>query len=385
MRIRLLAVLIGSAMLVLLVNAPPPAQARDQHALAKIAPWVIERTKDRQPAEFLVVFNDQADLSGAAQLATKEEKGAFVFKALLAKAQAAQGPALEWLAENGIEHQSFYIVNMIWVKGGLDVAMALAARPEVLRIEGNPRIDNRPIIRPALLAEQPEQVEAVEPGIDYTHAPLVWAMGYTGQGAVVGGGDTGYLWNHNALKPHYRGWNGVTANHNYNWHDSIHVGESTGNPCGYDAAAPCDDNGHGTHTVGTATGDDGAGNQIGMAPGAKWIGCRNMDQGAGTPGRYAECFQFFLAPYPVGGSPAQGDPTKAPDVTTNSWGCPTEEGCTSATWGIIQQAVQANRAAGIVTVVAAGNDGPSCSTTSHPPGIFPEVLSVGALKLSPVA
>src|SRR5690349_20175263 len=117
MRIRLLAVLMCTAMLALLVNAPPPAQARDQPALAKIAPWVIEHTKDRQAGEFLVVINDQADLSGAAQLATKEEKGAFVFKALLAKAQAAQGPALEWLAENGIEHQSFYIVNMVWVKG----------------------------------------------------------------------------------------------------------------------------------------------------------------------------------------------------------------------------------------------------------------------------
>ena len=64
-------------------------------------------------------------------------------------------------------------------------------------------------------------------------------MGYTGQGAVVGGADTGYLWDHNALKPHYRGWNGVTADHNYNWHDSIHAGSSTGNPCGYDAAVPC--------------------------------------------------------------------------------------------------------------------------------------------------
>ena len=55
-------------------------------------------------------------------------------------------------------------------------------------------------------------------------------------------------------------------------------------------------------------GDDGAGNQVGVAPGAKWIGCRNMNQGVGTPATYIECFEFFLAPYPVGGTPAQGDP-----------------------------------------------------------------------------
>ena len=88
--------------------------------------------------------------------------------------------------------------------------------------------------------------------------------------------DTGVRWTHNALKPHYRGWDGVTANHDFNWHDSIHDG--VGNPCGNDSPVPCDDFFHGSHTTGTAIGDDGAGNQIGMAPGAKWIACRNMDR-----------------------------------------------------------------------------------------------------------
>ena len=88
----------------------------------------------------------------------------------------------------------------------------------------------------------------------------------------------------------------MNANHNYNWHDSIH--DSVGNPCGNDSPFPCDDFFHGSHTTGTAIGDDGMGNQIGMAPGAKWIGCRNMDVGNGTPARYIECMEFFLAPYP---------------------------------------------------------------------------------------
>ena len=48
-------------------------------------------------------------------------------------------------------------------------------------------------------------------------------------------------------------------------------------------------------------------NQIGMAPGAKWIGCRNMDEGVGTPARYIECMEFFLAPYPVGGGRGRPD------------------------------------------------------------------------------
>ena len=72
----------------------------------------------------------------------------------------------------------------------------------------------------------------------------------------------------------------------------------------------------------TTVGDDGAGNQVGMAPGAEWIGCRNMDQGTGTPARYIECMEWFLAPYPLNCTPNEGDPTKAPDITNNSWGCP---------------------------------------------------------------
>jgi subtilisin family serine protease len=293
------------------------------------------------------------------------------------KSQTTQGPILQWLRERGLEHQSFYIVNAILVKGTREVAEALASRPDVARVEGNPHIQNLlPQPGPAVEApSQPQAPETIEPGITYTHAPQVWALGFTGQNVVVASADTGQRWTHNALKPHYRGWDGTVADHDYNWHDSIH--DSVGNPCGNDSPFPCDDFFHGTHTTGTAIGDDGAGNQIGMAPGAKWIGCRNMDRGNGTPTRYLECMQFFLAPYPVGGNPNQGDPTLAPDVTINSWTCPPSEGCSVNT---LEMGVQAQRAAGIIMVVAAGNAGPACSTVSTPPGTSGFVYSIGALN-----
>ena len=41
-----------------------------------------------------------------------------------------------------IEHRSFYIVNAILVKGSREIAEALAARPDVARVEGNPHIQN---------------------------------------------------------------------------------------------------------------------------------------------------------------------------------------------------------------------------------------------------
>ena len=344
----------------------------------KIAPWVMEHTANGQRAEFFVVLADQADLSQAATLQTKAQKGRYVYNTLLNKSLTTQGPLLQWLRERGLEHQSFHIVNAILVKGTRDVAETLAGRPDVARVEGNPHIQNH--------LPQPEAVEAtpymqrpatIEPGINYTHAPDVWALGFTGQQIVIGSADTGVRWTHNALKPHYRGWNGSVADHDYNWHDSIH--NSVGNPCENDSPFPCDDFFHGTHTTGTAIGDDGMGDQIGMAPGAKWIGCRNMDVGNGTPARYIECMQFFLAPYPVGGNPSQGDPTKAPDVTINSWSCPPSEGCSADT---LQAAVESQRDAGIMMVSAAQNYGPNCSTVEDPPGIYEATYSVGALITS---
>jgi len=339
----------------------------------KIAPWVMEHTANGQQSEFFVVLADQADLGPAASLQTKAEKGRFVYSTLLNKAQTTQGPILQWLRERGLEHHSFYIVNAILVTGTRQVAEALGARPDVARVEGNPHIQNH-FPQPEAVDEGPPRVPAtIEPGINYTHAPQVWALGFTGQNIVVASADTGVRWTHNALKPHYRGWDGQNADHDYNWHDSIH--DSMSNPCGNDSPFPCDDFFHGSHTCGTAIGDDGMGNQIGMAPGAKWIGCRNMDQGNGTPTRYIECMQWFLAPTRIGGG--DPDPTKAPDITINSWECPASEGCSFDT---LQAAVEAQAAAGIMMVSAAQNSGPNCSTVQNPPGIYAATYSAGALS-----
>lgn len=395
MKVRPLIVLaLVCAMLILIGKSITPAysdqlpleasQEPQRSAQRKIASWVMEHTENGEEAEFLVVLTDKADLSSARELSGKREKGRYVRDALMAKAQQSQAPLLEWLRGRGIEHRSFYIVNAIWVRASRDLALEIAARPEVARIEGNPRIRN---IEPVRITEEeleaainavaaPAAPAAIEPGVSYIRAPEVWSQGFTGQGIVIGGQDTGVEWNHPALINHYRGWDGATANHDYNWHDSIHSG---GGSCGPNSPAPCDDNNHGTHTLGTAVGDDSGANQIGVAPGAKFIACRNMDQGNGTPATYLECFEYFLAPYPVNGTPAQGDPAKAPDITTNSWACPASEGCSP---GTLQSAVEAQRAAGIMPVFAAGNTGSACSTVTDPPSFYAAAYTVGAISSS---
>jgi serine protease AprX len=87
----------------------------------------------------------------------------------------------------------------------------LSPRSDVLRVDGNPVVHNdlpQPIAGDSL---EPDRTEAIEPGINNTRAPRVWTLGYTGQGIVVGGADTGYHWTHGALKCKYRGWDGNAA------------------------------------------------------------------------------------------------------------------------------------------------------------------------------
>ncbi|RME50113.1 MAG: PKD domain-containing protein, partial [Caldilineae bacterium] len=352
--------------------SPPP---ESPPGAGKISPYLQAELAAGGTAEFLVVLAEQADLRPAYRLPTKAEKGRYVYRTLWETAQRTQAPLKAWLATRGVPFRSFYIVNALLVTGDRQLAQTLAARADVARLSANPALRMpRPLPAPP---ERLARATGIEPNLTYVHADAVWAMGFTGQGIVIGGQDTGYDWDHPALINHYRGWDGATASHDYNWHDSIHVNEHGTNPCGVDSPQPCDDDSHGTHTMGTATGDDGGSNRIGMAPGAKWIGCRNMDNGWGKPSTYLECFEFFLAPYPVGGTPAQGKPDLAPDVTTNSWTCPVEEGCDAAT---LRAAVEAQRAAGIMTVVAAGNGGSACSTVWDPPSFYDAAYTVGALR-----
>lgn len=346
-------------------------------APTNIAPQVWEAVADGGEAEFLVILDEQADLSGAAALPNREARLRYVYDRLRETARRTQAPLLAELDAAGVAYQFFYIVNAVVTKGDRALVARLAARPDVARIAANPRVRQALPGRGRDPDGEGQAPAGVEWGVTRINADDVWTLGYTGTGIVVAGQDTGYDWDHPALINQYRGYNGVTATHDYNWHDAIHSG---GGICGADSPEPCDDNSHGTHTMGTLVGDDGGSNQIGVAPGAEWIGCRNMDRGVGTPATYIECFEFFLAPYPVGGDPlTEGDPTKAPHVINNSWTCPPGEGCD---WTSLQATVENVRAAGIVVVASAGNSGSGCSTVMDPPAIYDAAFSVGMTDIN---
>ena len=366
--------------------------------LAEISTYLeAELAMSDAEVSFLIVLKDQFD---AEQLAihsanisteTRASRLQTTYAALTEHAARSQLSLRTWLDERGIHYRTFYVANMIEVVGSTELAEDLRRHPDVKRLISNPQIQQAHLIAPekSTLPSWLQTVDTTDTrqsselpyGLRDTNADDLWAKGHTGHGIIVASQDTGVEWNHPALQAQYRGWNAVdeSETHTYNWMDAWGV-EGRPTRCENDAAVPCDDHGsgHGTHTVGTMLGNETETHtQIGMAPDAQWIGCRNMIQGVGTPASYITCFEFFLAPYPTDGDPAtDGKPDQAPHIINNSWACPPSEGCDADS---LKQVVETVRAAGIFVVSSAGNEGWSgCSSVQNPIAIYDATFSVGA-------
>ncbi len=109
------------------------------------------------------------------------------------------------------------------------------------------------------------------------NADDVWALGYTGDGIIVGHIDTGCNYNHVDLNSHM--WDGGGSYPNHGW-DYINNDND-----------PMDTHGHGTHTAGTVSSDGTAGSNCGVAPDALMMILR------GVPGSLSvlqNCVNFCL-------------------------------------------------------------------------------------------
>jgi len=328
----------------------------------------------------LITFDKKANVYPARFLNTKEEKGQFVFDALQKIRDESQGAVLKYLDQENVVYNSFYVVNAIAAKLNMQQILRIAEYTEVKAIAYNPSVKKEKHIveNHTFSKELPEP----EWGLKMIQADSVWRLGYEGNGVVIGGQDTGYEWEHPVLKEKYRGLTDNDVDHNYNWHDAIReingANADSINPCGLDSPIPCDDNNHGTHTMGTMIGSDSM-NSIGVAPKSKWIACRNMERGVGQPSTYIECFEWFLAPTNLEGN--FPDPLLAPDVINNSWGCPEDEGCNETNWEMMEDAIINLKAAGVFVVVSAGNDGrDGCGSVANPPAMFDSSFAIGATR-----
>lgn len=346
------------------------AHALSPQAISKLDASLLSQAKalrSNDRLELIVRLERQADLSGIDQNLEFTEKVSAVVAALKRTAGAEQKALLDLLDKRRVETRAFWLVNAIQLEADSTLIELLAAHSDVAHLHANPKVKASLAVND-LLPKFGTPAANVW-GLGKVQAPWVWAQGFTGQGVVIAGADTGYKWDHAALRLAYRGTDRASVNHNYNWHSAF---VSSGGTCPGILRAPCDDNSHGTHTMGTMLGLDGA-TAYGMAPDAKWIGCRNMDSGNGTPASYIDCFEFFLSPTDLDGQNPL--PALAPHITSNSWGCPPSEGCSDPT--VLRLAVQNTRTAGIFQAMAAGNSGSSCGSVVDPPAIYPEVFTVG--------
>jgi subtilisin family serine protease len=358
----------------------------------KIDPRIASALRAKSSVSIPVLIEPMAlgkhrfDALAVSRNTPSEQRPAVIYAALSAASAQSQRGLREWLSAQGVVHRGFVVVDRIAAELNADQIAALATRDDVAKLHFDAPMKSLPVER-SLAKDACSGDGNPTWGLTKIGAPSVWSTyGVRGAGVVVAGQDTGYDWDHPALQPQYRGWNGVAADHNYNWHDAIrvdHPGSPGVNSCGFNVLAPCDDQQHGTHTMGTMVGDNGSNRIVGVAPDATWIGCRNMEEGYGFASTYIECFNWFLAPTDLNGQ--NPDPQKSPHVINNSWGCVTTaegEDCDDDDLDQFDTVVDNLTAAGILVVASAGNSGSSCSTVNAPPAMSENALVVGASNSS---
>ncbi|GII91898.1 S8 family serine peptidase [Sinosporangium siamense] len=308
-------------------------------------------------AKFWVFLKGQADLSAVAGSTGKIAKTTAVYRAKKQHAESAQAGLRRLLTAAKADFTPFWIANAVLVTGDRKLAAGIERLPEVASI--SPDVEVAPPT-PLPGAKTPK-VNAVEWNVDRVNAPRVWnELKNRGEGVVVANIDTGVQFDHPALATQYRGRNpDGTVDHNYNWFDPS---------LGCAIGTPCDWNGHGTHTMGTMVGDDGAGDTIGVAPGARWIAAKMCDTVCSSADML-KVGEWLLAPTDLNG--ANPRPDLAPDIVNNSWGY-------SGYYPWFRVVVDTWIAAGIFPSFSNGNVEIARCNTSASPGLYVGSYSAGA-------
>ncbi|MEV4467309.1 S8 family serine peptidase [Micromonospora echinofusca] len=348
----------GAAMILAATGLAATGSGAQASPSDKIRPELTKELQGKTEGDFWIRFKDRADLGEAAAIKDWAKRGTAVADALKKTAANSQSKIRAELDGSGTKYETFWATNAIKVSGGsLTMAQSFAAHAEVEGLYAPVAYEVPEVTK----GTDEKTVNALEWGIANINADDVWSQyGVKGAGITVANIDTGVQFNHPALVNSYRGNNGDgTFDHNYNWFRAA-------GSC----AAPCDTNGHGTHTMGTMAGADGA-NQIGVAPEVKWIaanGCCPSDAALVTSG------QWMLEPTDLNGQ--NPDASKRPNIINNSWGTtlPSND-------PFMEDVTLAWTASGIFGVWSNGNSGSACQTSGSP-GSLVSNYSAGAYDVN---
>jgi len=302
---------------------------------------VMENTAPDEKIAILVHLSEKPNFEAIKNLSLKEQA-----EYIKNFCENSQRDILNYLKNNFkgkfCDLNPYWIFNGFYVKAEKEVIEALSQREDVeyiiedfiIKIEEVTPIDEPGILTP-------------EWNITKVKADSCWGAGYTGEGIIIGHMDTGVYTGHEALQGKWL---------SPYWYDAVN-GQTN----------PYDDNNHGTHTMGTILGGDGNGpfaNDIGVAPGAKFVTCKCFSStGSGQASWIHTCFQKIYDWKTQNGVQIV--------AASNSWGS------TATTSLEFWQDCMNWRSAGIIPVFAIGNNGPG-SGTANTPGNFPIVIGVGA-------
>ncbi len=336
--------IVGTGLGSLAADTAPPVPA------AFIEPELQTALQTQGQANLFVVFREQADLSAAYGMSW-EERGDYVYQTLSEVAQRSQARVREALDARRIPYTSYPINNSIYIPNAPQVlADHLISYAEIdhLRLERF-----QPLPEPIASDIDQFALNATTAwGLTDTKATSVWGLGYQGAGIKVANIDTGVQYNHPALDQAYACPSNVGSS--ACWYDPTNTYPS----------APGDNNGHGTHTMGTMVGDDDSTLTyiVGVAPAATWIACKGCATNSCSDSALTACANWILQP--------GGNTANRPNVVNNSWG-----GGGGDNWYLSY--VNAWRAAGIFPAFSAGNSGSACSTLGSP-GDYQESFSTAA-------
>ncbi len=241
-------------------------------------------------------------------------------------------------------------VRDLWIAPAFAAAIPADKLDELSNLDGIqliiPDVDLELVV-PVAESPAPALAAAIPGVLSQMNVPSLWQRGLTGKGRLVCSFDTGVQGTHPALASK---WRGNHASLHSTWFSTI-------NP----DSIPYDKAGHGTHTMGIMVGSTDV-DSFGVAPGAEWISAGVIDQGKSLNLTIADILAAFQWALDPDGNPATTD--DVPDVILNSWGIP--KGIFPPCDATFATAIANVEAAGIVTVFAAGNEGPNPSTLRQP-------------------
>ncbi len=300
---------------------------------------LVAATDSRQLAQSIDLVS-----KGTTSLALRHQQIEATLRSLTAKNEASVLDALAVPARSRTQVlDKFWIANMMHIRCDREGLLSLAASGDVARIYPNVSVS---LVEPVASSGPTQSPAAAGTNLEAVGVRTLWARGLNGHGRLVASIDTGVEGVHPALAGNWRGIHGDTA---AAWFDPLN------------AAAPMDNNGHGTHVMGTMVGHDGA-DTIGIAPGAEWITAAVIDRGSALGATIADILRAFQWIADPDGNPETS--SDVPDVVCNSWGI--SQSIISACDSVFFQAIANVEAMGIVCVFAAGNEGPNSMTLRNP-------------------